>query len=245
MASKVWSRYFQWIDRLNNYISEDIEDMRPDYDPALRQHIVTNRRNFFIDLAIEEQAFSHRETSHPLKRTVATIRYYHHLSLDAAKVVNTFPAALCYNPESVKVKIDNLTELGLDAVKLVNTFPTTLDYNPSKINIAAYSLMKAGLWEATAEFEGYKAILNRGEQTGIFTIPIESLVLYLNNNKHDTQKSLFRAVRNHTKQLGATSGEERKSLMMNELLDKDSRQKMGYIAVLYSLKEKLDIDFSK
>lgn len=45
------------------------------------------------------------------------------------------------------------------------------------------------------------------------------------------------------KTCGITSRTERKEVMMGALLDKDSREKMGYLAVVYALKEKLEIEF--
>lgn len=263
---------------LNDLIEQDIPDMRLDYDPALRQHIVQTRRYFFDTLCIAEEAFTINETSHPLQRTLATLRYLNsqeldiskvvnsasqalglntesvqakmdnltELGLDAIKIVNATPPALGYNPDSIKAKMDNLTELGLDASKIVNTLPAALGSNPSKINLAAYSLMKAGLWEENPSFEGYKAKLNRGEATNILTIPIESLLAYLNdkeNGQADMTKNLNSQVSNYMKQQGLATGPKRKEAMLAMLDQPDARKRLGYLAVVYALKEKLEVEF--
>jgi hypothetical protein len=165
------------------------------------------------------------------------------LGLDVVKVVNAMPAALSLNPDSAKVKMDNLTELGLDASKVVNSMPAVLTYNFSKINIAAYSLMKAGLWEESPSFEGYKTKLNRGEETSVFVLPIESLMIYLDNNKPDTSKGLTKQVRAYMKQQGLATGPQRKEAILSMLDQPDTRKRLGYLAVVYALKEKLEVEF--
>ncbi len=196
---------------LNDLVDQDTPDMRSDYDPALRQHIIQRRFLFFETPGVSQEAFSQKETAHPLQRTLATLRYLHHLKLRVPKIVNTLPAAL-----------------GL---------------NPAKINLTVYSLMKAGLWESSQEFEDYQARLNRGEETDIFMIPVESLLLYLQQNCPDTSRKLISQVRSYINNQVITTPSARKETMKAMLGDPDSRKQLGYLAVVYALKEKLEIEF--
>ena len=66
----------------------------------------------------------------PLDTFIDSQRTLTELGLDAAKVINTHPAAIGYAAESVKAKFDNLTELGLNAAKVINTHPTAIGLAP-------------------------------------------------------------------------------------------------------------------
>jgi hypothetical protein len=76
-------------------------------------------------------------------------------------------------------------------------------------------------------------------------IPIESLVLFLQTQQPDTTKGLSEQVKRWMKAQGARHSQDRKDLMLGALNDRSQRKKMGYIAVVYCLKENISIDFSE
>lgn len=205
------------------------------YQPELDTGLKLNARTRYQD---------RNPTITPLHTTIKTFRIMSKAGIDIVKVVNTLPAAISLNPESVREKMDNLTTLGLDAAKVVNTHPAAIGYAPSKINITAYILMKHGLWEDNEQGSGYKELLNRGEKTNIFITPIESLMSYLQSVKNPTVQGLRKKATVYMKQRGAVNSAVRKDFVKNELLANDRvRKELGYVGVLYAMKEKVADDY--
>ena len=81
----------------------------------------------------------------PLDTFIGSQRTITELGLDAAKVINSLPAAISYAPESVKAKFNNLTELGLDAAKVINTLPAAIGLAPESVKAKFDSLTELGL----------------------------------------------------------------------------------------------------
>lgn len=129
---------------LNALIEADIPDMHVDYDPAIRQHIIANRRAGLEVLGLPADRMV-QETCQPLHSVVATLRTYHHYQLPLKKLTMAHPAAINYNPESVKAKRDNFESLGLDGVKLVTAQPAAIGYSPESVKMKLENFEALGL----------------------------------------------------------------------------------------------------
>jgi len=113
------------------------------------QQIILAREKFFDFVGVDSETFETFRRAHPtiipLDTFVSTQRLMNNLGLGAVKIINTVPAAIGYAPESVRAKVDNLTELGLDAVKIINTLPPAISYAPKSVRAKVDNLTELGL----------------------------------------------------------------------------------------------------
>ena len=113
--------------------------------------IMTAREKFFrfVGVSDETLSFFMVESNHPtiipLDTFIGTQRMFAQYDLNASKVINKFPSALGYAPETVKEKLDNLTTLGLNATKVINTKSSALGYAPETIKEKLDNLTTLGL----------------------------------------------------------------------------------------------------
>jgi hypothetical protein len=122
-------------------------DESPDKD--MRQSVIVAREKFFEFVGIDEVALNtfknFNPTLIPLNTFINTQRVFYELDLDAAKVINAFPPAIAFAPESVRAKVYNLTELGIDAAKVINAFPQAMSYATESIITKVNNLTELGL----------------------------------------------------------------------------------------------------
>jgi uncharacterized protein YkvS len=86
-----------------------------------------------------------RSTLMPPKTTFGTMRVLHGYGVNLTRAIKVSPAALSYNPESVRAKMKNLEDLGLDAARVVNALPAALSYNPESVRAKMKNLEDLGL----------------------------------------------------------------------------------------------------
>ena len=119
-----------------------------DNDPRYLE-VIAARETFLTYVGIEESILNKfKETSPtliPLDTFINTQRTINELGLDAVKIINAFPAAIGFAPESVRAKIDNFTELGLDAVKIINASPAAIGLAPESVRAKIDNFTELGL----------------------------------------------------------------------------------------------------
>ena len=154
---------------LNELIRLGSEHINESDSESQYQQIILAREKFFDFVGVDSETFKTfcraTPTIIPLDTFVGTQRLMNTLGLDAVKIINTLPAAIGFAPESVRAKVDNLTELGLDAVKIINTLPAAIGLAPESVRAKVRFLertVKFLQWEFTAKdiVEEYPAILS-------------------------------------------------------------------------------------
>ena len=132
--------------------------------------IMTAREKFFrfVGVSDETLSFFMVESNHPtiipLDTFIGTQRMFAQYDLNASKVINKFPSALGYAPETVKEKLDNLTTLGLNATKVINTKSSALGYAPETIKEKLDNLTTLGL-DATKVINANPNVLGLAPET--------------------------------------------------------------------------------
>ena len=187
-----------------------------DIDPETLNSMMRARRVFFEDILGwgDEGHRLHRaygafeaanERLMPLDTVVATLRTYHELGLDSAKVINTLPAALSLNSDSVRAKVAVLDELGLDSAKVINTLPAALSLNSDSVRAKVAVLEQYGYYDKNT---GWQA--SDSTTSYILMLPNETLLLFLSSHEHlgsiDDLPTKIVAFRGSNKNLRTASG---------------------------------------
>lgn len=154
---------------VNHVIATGAKHLTDDIDPDTFSSVMKARRVFYEKLlgwddethplhASYQRFVDRHERLMPLDTALATLRTYHELGLNTAKVINALPAALGLNSDSVRDKVAVLEELGLDATKVINALPAALSYNSDSVRDKVTVLEELGL-DAAKVINAHQAAL--------------------------------------------------------------------------------------
>ena len=145
------------IDSANRLVARGSISLRGDTDPVLFQHVVQARETFF------GQILGWDNPVHPLAKTyeamkanvirtmpLATIISSQRLlaagGVDLARLLSANPNILHYGPDSLQIKLANLTELGFDVAKVINgNNSSVLSLAPETLRAKLGSMTRLGL----------------------------------------------------------------------------------------------------
>jgi hypothetical protein len=118
--------------------------LRGDTDPVLVQQVIQAREAFYGQIlgwddpghplsnayeAMKTQAIR----TMPLATVVGSQRVVSAAGIDVVRLLASNPVSLNYGPESVKLKLENLTQLGLDAPTMINRYPALVSLAPESV----------------------------------------------------------------------------------------------------------------
>jgi len=160
-----WQDNHRLVDELSSIIEIGSRRLDESENQTIEAHteIMAARERFmkFVGIPDETMANFRAETPTiiPLDTFIGSQRAMKAIGLDAAKVINAFPAAIALTPESVRAKFDNLTELGLDAAKVFDSSLYAINYAPESVRAKFDNLTELGL-DAAKVINSFPATIN-------------------------------------------------------------------------------------
>ena len=162
-VDNTWTKDPEQFKSLNDTVNLGSFRLNEPENREKRQDVISARRDFLKSIGLSAKIIDAYQTEYPalipLDTFIGTQRVLHPLGIAAARLINAYPAAINYAPESVREKMANYTSLGIDAAKLINAMPAAINYAPDSVREKMANYTSLGI-EAVKLINAYPAAIN-------------------------------------------------------------------------------------
>ena len=161
-VDNTWTKDPEQFKSLNDTVNLGSFRLNEPENREKRQDVISARRDFLKSIGLSAKIIDAYQTEYPalipLDTFIGTQRVLHPLGIAAARLINAYPAAINYAPESVREKMANYTSLGIDAAKLINAMPAAINYAPDSVREKMANYTSLGI-EAVKLINAYPAAI--------------------------------------------------------------------------------------